>query len=80
MSTFHIVICNERLIQRFGVDRLLLQLGAGLRDLGHRISFVCLRCDEKAVSGVSPTRYAPSTFFTVMSVILSGSYGLHAQL
>jgi glycosyltransferase involved in cell wall biosynthesis len=50
----HIVICNERLLPRFGVDRLLLLLGNGLRDRDHRITFICLRCDLDVVSRVSP--------------------------
>ncbi|GAA5266503.1 hypothetical protein ACOSOMT5_P2931 [Acidiphilium sp. MT5] len=50
----HIVICNERLLPRFGVDRLLLLLGRGLRDSSYRITFVCLRCDREVVQSVSP--------------------------
>ena len=50
----HILICNERLLPRFGVDRLLLLLGRGLRHRGHRITFVCQRCDRVAVKAVSP--------------------------
>lgn len=48
----HVVICNERLLPRFGVDRLLLRLGAGLAGRGHRVSFVCLRCERAAVERV----------------------------
>ena len=50
----HILICNERLLPRFGVDRLLLLLGRGLRRRGHRITFVCQRCDRVAVEAISP--------------------------
>jgi glycosyltransferase involved in cell wall biosynthesis len=50
----HILICNERLLPRFGVDRLLLLLGRGLRLRGHRITFVCQRCDRVAVEAISP--------------------------
>ncbi|MCO8454191.1 glycosyltransferase [Burkholderia multivorans] len=50
----HFVICNERLLPRFGVDRLLLVLGQSLARQGHLVTFVCLRCDEAAVQQVSP--------------------------
>ncbi|WP_175713838.1 glycosyltransferase family 4 protein [Burkholderia ambifaria] len=50
----HFVICNERLLPRFGVDRLLLVLGQSLVRQGHLVTFVCLRCDEAAVRQVSP--------------------------
>jgi len=50
----HVVICNERLLPRFGVDRLLLLLGRGLVARGHRVTFVCARCDRAAVATVSP--------------------------
>lgn len=43
----HVVIANERLIPRFGVDRLLLALAEGFRAAGHRVTLVCCRCDVK---------------------------------
>jgi glycosyltransferase involved in cell wall biosynthesis len=51
--SLHVLICNERLLHRFGVDRLLLLLGRGLRLRGHRITFLCQRCDRGAVEAVS---------------------------
>jgi glycosyltransferase involved in cell wall biosynthesis len=51
--SLHVVICNERLLPRFGVDRLLLLLGSGLRRRGHRITFLCQRCDRGAVESIS---------------------------
>jgi glycosyltransferase involved in cell wall biosynthesis len=50
----HVVICNERLLPRFGVDRLLLLLGNGLVARGHRVTFVCQRCDRSAAEAISP--------------------------
>ena len=50
----HVVICNERLLPRFGVDRLLLLLGAGMLERGHRITFLCVRCDRQAVEAITP--------------------------
>jgi glycosyltransferase involved in cell wall biosynthesis len=50
----HILICNERLLPRFGVDRVLLLLGRGLRRRGHRVTFLCQRCDREAVEAISP--------------------------
>jgi glycosyltransferase involved in cell wall biosynthesis len=53
LSRLHVVICNERLLPRFGVDRLLMLLGAGLSQRGHRITFLCLRCDRPAVETIT---------------------------
>lgn len=50
----HFVLCNERLLPRFGVDRLLLVLGQSLVQQGHRVTFVCLRCDRAVVERISP--------------------------
>ena len=41
-----IQIVNERLLPRFGVDRLLVMLGRHLAAAGHEVSFCCLRCDR----------------------------------
>lgn len=51
--SLHVLICNERLLPRFGVDRLLLLLGRGLQRRGHRVAFLCQRCDRVAVEAVS---------------------------
>lgn len=39
----HILICNERFLFRFGVDRVLIILGKGLKDLGHTISIMVMQ-------------------------------------
>jgi glycosyltransferase involved in cell wall biosynthesis len=49
----HVLICNERLLARFGVDRLLLLLADGLRERGHRVTLICQRCDRIAATKVS---------------------------
>ncbi len=46
MGSLRIDICNERLLPRFGVDRLLVLLARRLADAGHEVGFACLRCDE----------------------------------
>ena len=39
----HLIICNERLLFRFGVDRVLLLLAQGLKASGWHITFVAQR-------------------------------------
>ena len=67
-SSLHIVICNERLLPRFGVDRLLLLLGGGLTERGHRITFLCQRGDKAAIATI------PSVFTEVPDL---GQFDLH---
>src|SRR5271165_1750638 len=45
MTSYRIEICNERLLPRFGVDRLLVLLAKQLTESGHEVRFVSLRCD-----------------------------------
>lgn len=49
-----IEICNERLLPRFGVDRLLVLLARHLADAGHEVGFACLRCDTTMLLPISP--------------------------
>ena len=44
-----ILICNERFLFRFGVDRVLIILGKGLNDLGHDIFIMGNRFDREIV-------------------------------
>ncbi len=53
MRPLRIDICNERLLPRFGVDRLLVLLARKLVDAGHEVRFVCLRCDESMLLPIS---------------------------
>ncbi|WP_027147198.1 glycosyltransferase [Methylobacter marinus] len=49
----NILLCNERFLFRFGVDRLLILLGQGLRDSGHRISVMANKFDQPIVEEFS---------------------------
>ncbi len=42
----HILICNERFLFRFGLDRTLIMLGNGLKELGHTISIMANKYDR----------------------------------
>jgi len=53
MSELRIQICNERLVPRFGVDRLLVLLARQLAQSGHKVSFSCLRCDRAMLAAIS---------------------------
>lgn len=44
-----ILLCNERFLFRFGVDRVLLLLGDGLKQRGHTIYVMANRVDPKPV-------------------------------
>ena len=48
----HIAICNERFLARFGVDRILVLFGDHMIRAGHRVTFVCLRCDRDVLEGI----------------------------
>jgi glycosyltransferase involved in cell wall biosynthesis len=45
----HIAICSERLLFRFGADRVLLLLAKGLKDRGHRVTLIANRFDVEIV-------------------------------
>ncbi len=55
MRRLRIDICNERLLPRFGVDRLLVLLARKLVDSGHEVRFICLRCDKSMLLPISPS-------------------------
>ena len=42
----NILLCNERFIFRYGVDRVLIMLGKGLKQRGHTIRIMTMRCDR----------------------------------
>lgn len=48
-----ILVCNERFLFRFGVDRVLLMLGAEWRKAGHEVILMGCRMDEASVSKCS---------------------------
>lgn len=45
----HILLCNERFLFRFGVDRVLILLARGLKKLGYQISVMANQFDRKAI-------------------------------
>ncbi|MBF0529413.1 MAG: glycosyltransferase [Deltaproteobacteria bacterium] len=45
----HVLICNERFLFRFGVDRVLIILGRGLKERGHTVSIMANRFDREVV-------------------------------
>ena len=49
-----VLICNERLLARFGVDRLLLMLARGLILAGHEVGLAALRLERNAVNAITP--------------------------
>ena len=53
MSNLWIEICNERLVSRFGVDRILLLAAREFKKRGARVTFSCLRFDPDLLEGVS---------------------------
>ena len=44
-----ILLCNERFLFRFGVDRVLMILGMYFKKMGHTVIMMGNRLDEKAV-------------------------------
>lgn len=52
-------IVNERLLPRFGVDRLLLLLAQDLAAHGHDIGFSALRSDERMLAGKGDLNIIP---------------------
>lgn len=49
----NILLCNERFLFRFGVDRVLMLIGRGLKDRGHRISVMANRCERSTLEEFS---------------------------
>lgn len=47
----HILLCNERFLFRFGVDRVLILLGQGLKSLGYHVSVMANQFDTKIIEG-----------------------------
>ena len=45
----HILICNERFLFRFGLDRALIILGKGLKESGHTITIMANNYDRKVL-------------------------------
>jgi glycosyltransferase involved in cell wall biosynthesis len=48
-----VLICNERFLARFGVDRILVLLAEHLAAQDMEVSFACLRCDRAVLARIS---------------------------
>lgn len=55
----HLIICNERLLFRFGVDRVLLLLAQGLKEAGWRITFIAHRANHDVLRRITDDIYTP---------------------
>lgn len=55
----HLIICNERLLFRFGVDRVLLLLAQGLKAAGWRITFVAQRANHDVLRRITDHVHTP---------------------
>jgi len=51
----HILICNERFLFRFGLDRALIILGKGLKELGHTVSIIANNYDRHVLESFATT-------------------------
>jgi len=49
----NVLLCHERFVFRFGVDRVLIMLGRGLAERGHRVSVMANRVDRSVVEEFS---------------------------
>ncbi|WP_334820188.1 glycosyltransferase [Nostoc sp.] len=68
-----ILICNERFLFRFGLDRVLILMGKSMAERGHHVYMMGSRCDENIVKQFAkkfillppaPDDYANSNEFT----------------
>lgn len=55
----HLIICNERLLFRFGVDRVLLLLAQGLKAAGWRITFIAQRANHDVLRRITDDIHTP---------------------
>lgn len=72
-DAMRILICNERFLFRFGLDRVLIMIGKGMAERGNDIYMMGCRCDEQIVGSFTktfipvppaPDDYANSNEFT----------------
>ena len=65
----NVLLCNERLLFRFGMDRVLLLLAEHLAAMGHRVTVIANRCDravlEPLVSRVIEVPSDPGDYLTL---------------
>lgn len=58
----HLIICNERLLFRFGVDRVLLLLAARLKQAGWKITLIAQRADLAVLADITPHCITPPPY------------------
>ncbi|MEA5597536.1 glycosyltransferase [Rivularia sp. UHCC 0363] len=72
-----ILICNERFLFRFGLDRVLITIAKGMKERGHEVYMMGNRCDEKIIKQIvedfiavpnAPDDYANSDKFVAQWV------------
>lgn len=49
----NILICNERFLFRFGLDRVLILVGKAMKELGHTVYFMGARFDSEILSPIA---------------------------
>ncbi len=57
----HLIICNERLLFRFGVDRVLLLLAQGLKARGWQVTFIAQRLDRQVLERIGGNILQPDS-------------------
>ena len=60
MARKHVLICNERILFRYGVDRILVELAKKFVAEGWRVTFVCLRSDEALIRAIDAHVLVPA--------------------
>ncbi|MCB1540521.1 MAG: glycosyltransferase [Rhodoblastus sp.] len=60
MARKHVLICNERILFRYGVDRILVELAKKFVTEGWRVTFVCLRSDEPLIRAIDAHVLVPA--------------------
>ena len=59
MASKHVLICNERILFRYGVDRILVELAKKFIAEGWRVTFCCLRSDAALISSIDAQVLTP---------------------
>lgn len=71
-DAMRILICNERFLFRFGLDRVLIMIGKGMAERGNDIYMMGCRCDEQIVGSFTKTFIpVPPAPLTIMPILTS---------
>lgn len=60
MAGKHVLICNERILFRYGVDRILVEMARKFLAEGWRVTFACLRSDAELIRSIDAHVVTPS--------------------